>query len=248
MTDNNAPSLTMNNSVCVHNTQAFYKSTAADYLKIGARSNNYYDETFVGFDPSAGTEFDPQLDGFKLWGLADAPQLWTEKGGHRLSINKLPPPAGSLTVPLDFKTSYNGEVVLEFSGMESFDPSLPIRLRDHLSGSLTDLRQQPVYSFIHDSLNSEQRFSLVFGYPEGIGNSGTNDGRIWISGRSLWINPGDLAGSEAEVEIFNLLGQRLWSAKIRLDRITSITPDLEGMVIVRLTASGRSSTTRGYLR
>ncbi len=75
-----SPTLTVNNSACVHNTQSFYKSAPSNQLKITAQSNNYYDETFVGFNSSAGSDFDPQLDGFKLWGLEDAPQLWTEKG------------------------------------------------------------------------------------------------------------------------------------------------------------------------
>jgi hypothetical protein len=235
----------MNNSVCVHNTQAFYKSTAADYLKIGARSNNYYDETFVGFDPSAGTEFDPQLDGFKLWGLGDAPQLWTEKGEHRLSINKLPPPAGSLTVPLDFKTSYNGEVILEFSGTESFDPSLPIRLRDHLTGSLTDLRQQSVYYFIHDSLNSEQRFSLVFGYPEGINSNITGEGKVFISNGRIYLDVPAMQGRLAGITVYDILGQVIRRQEKRMDGIICMeAPPAQGVYIVRVSAEGRNFITK----
>ncbi|MEI7981402.1 MAG: hypothetical protein WCI71_07085, partial [Bacteroidota bacterium] len=243
-----SPVLTMNNNACVHNTQAFYKSTEANTLKISAQSNSFYDETFVGFNSSATPGFDLELDGFKLWGLEDAPQLWTEALDHRMSINKLPPPAGSLIVPLDFKTSYAGQVSLNVTGVESFDPSLPVRLQDHLNGTVTYLRQNSSYIFAHDPSNSEQRFSLVFGYPAGIGKTGSNDCRIWIAGSSVYISPGELQGQESELEIFNLLGQKLYSSRQILNRHTTISPGLEGMVIVRVIAGGRTFTTRGYIR
>jgi len=242
-----SPTLTVNNSACVHSTQAFYKSTRTNTLRISAQSNNYYDETFVGFDNDAGSEFDPQLDGFKLWGLEEAPQLWTEKGASRLSINKLPAPEGALVVPLDFKTSYTGQVILDFSGVDSFDPSLPLRLEDHLNGSMTDLRQNSRYIFSHDPSSSEKRFSLVFGYPNGIKADGTNDGKIWIAGRSIYINPGDLLGQEALVEVFNLPGQKLYSVRVHLENLTRISSAIEGMVIVRLTAGGKTCTARGFI-
>ncbi len=74
-----SPTLTVNNSACVHSTQSFYKSAPTNQLKITVQSNNYYDETFVAFNSSAGPDFDPQLDGFKLWGLEDAPRCGPKK-------------------------------------------------------------------------------------------------------------------------------------------------------------------------
>ena len=241
------PVLTMDNNACVHNSQALYKSTQANTLKIKAQSNNFYDEAFVSLNSSATPAFDLDYDGFKLWGLSDAPQLWTETGDGRLSINQLPPPSGSLIVPLDFKTSYSGEVTFSFSGMENIDPSMPIRLEDKLNGSVKDLRQSDKYIFSHDPSNTEKRFSLIFGYPDGISANGTNDGKVWIAGKSVFINPGDLKGMEGQLEIFNLLGQTLYSVSVNLDHLAIIKPSLEGMVIVRLTAGGKSCTARGYI-
>ena len=241
------PVLTMDNNACVHNSQALYKSTQANTLKIKAQSNNFYDEAFVSLNSSATPAFDLDYDGFKLWGLSDAPQLWTEAGDGRLSINQLPPPSGSLIVPLDFKTSYSGEVTFSFSGMENIDPSMPIRLEDKLNGSVKDLRQSDKYIFSHDPSNTEKRFSLIFGYPDGISANGTNDGKVWIAGKSVFINPGDLKGMEGQLEIFNLLGQTLYSVSVNLDHLAIINPSLEGMVIVRLTAGGKSCTARGYI-
>ena len=241
------PVLTVDNNACVHNAQGYYKSNQENMLKISTQCNNFYDETYVGFNSSATPGFDLELDGFKLWGLEEAPQLWTEAAEFRMSLNQLPLPSGSLVVPLDFKTSYSGEVTLSFSGIESIDQSMPIRLEDKLNGSVTDLRQTGNYIFSHVPSNPEKRFNLIFGYPDGINATGTNDGKVWISGKSIFINPGNLSGEEGRLEIFDLLGQSLYSGSVKLDHLTSINPSVNGMVIVRLTAGGKTCTARGYL-
>ena len=242
------PVLTMDNNACVHNSQAFYKSSGTDMLRIAAASNNYSDETFVGFNNSATAGFDLDYDGFKLWGLNDAPQLWTEAGDSRLCINQLPPPTGNLTVPLDFKTSYSGEVTLTFSGMENIDPTTPVRLEDKLNGSIINLRQSKTYEFSHNPSNTEKRFSLIFGYPDGISDNRMNDGILWISGNSVFFNPGDWKGTEGQLEIYNLLGQNLYSTTVSLDHMTSINPSMEGMVLVRLTVGQKCWTTKGIIQ
>jgi len=243
-----SPVLTMDNNACVHDIRDFYKFRQANTLKVEAQSNNYYDESFVGFNSSATPGFDLELDGFKLYGLDDAPQLWTEAAEFKMSINELPPPSGGLIVPMDFKTTFAGQVTLNFFGVDNFDPALAIRLQDHLGGSVTDLRQHSTYVFTHDPSNSEKRFSLIFGYPSGISTNLTSDGKVWIAGNFVYISPGDLTGQDAELEIFNLLGQKLYSSRVCLDKTSSINPDLEeGMVIVRLTSSGKTCTARGYI-
>ncbi|MCX6283145.1 MAG: T9SS type A sorting domain-containing protein [Bacteroidetes bacterium] len=240
-----SPVLTMNNSACVHNTQAFYKSAQANTLKISAQSNNYYDETFVGFNDSAGQEFDPQLDGFKLWGLADAPQLWTEKGESRLSINQLPPPAGALIVPLDFKTNFAGQVTLNFSGVDSYDPTLAIRLKDHLNGSMTNLRQNSTYVFTHDTTNSEKRFSLVFGYPDGVGKNITNEGKAFISNGRIYLDVTSMLGHLANITVYDMLGQLIRSQEKTMDGIISIeAPLAQGVYIVNISSEGRNFVTK----
>ena len=240
-----SPTLTVNNSACVHSTQAFYKSTEANTLKISAQSNNYYDETFVSFDNSAGPGFDPQLDGFKLWGIKEAPQLWTEKGEFSLSINKLPPPLGALIVPLDFKIHYVGQVTLNVSGVESFDPSLPIRLQDHINGSMTDLRQNSTYVFTHDTTNNEKRFSLLFGYPDGINTNLAHDGKAFISNGRIYLDVPSMQGQLAEITVYDMLGQVIRSQEKTVNGIISIEALLaQGVYIVNVSSGGRNFVTK----
>ncbi|MCK9422819.1 MAG: hypothetical protein M0Q38_09485 [Bacteroidales bacterium] len=239
------PVLTMNNSACVHNTQAFYKSTQANMLKITAQSNNYSDEAYVGFNSSAGSGFDPQLDGFKLWGLEEAPQLWTEKDQSRLSINELPPPAGALIVPLDFKTNYTGQVILNVSGVESFDPPFAIRLQDHMNGSWTDLRQNSTYVFTYDTSNTEQRFSLVFGYPAGINTNRTTDGKAFISNGRICLDVPSMHGQFAEITVYDMLGLIIRCEHKEMNGIVGITAELvKGVYVVRAATADQNFATK----
>ncbi len=240
-----SPTLTVNNNACVHSSQAFYKSTVSNQLKISAQSNDYYDETFLSFNSSAGQEFDPQLDGFKLWGLEDAPQLWTEKGETRLSINQLPPPSGALIVPLDFKTSHSGQVILNVSGVESFDPSFSIRLKDHLTGSVTNLRQDSNYVFTYNPSNSEQRFSLVFGYPAGINSNVTSDCKAFISNSRIYLDVPSMQGELANIIVYDMLGQVIGNHEKKIDGIISIEAPLsKGVFIVSISFESRNFVTK----
>jgi hypothetical protein len=235
-----SPVLTMNNSACVHNTQSFYKSNQENTLKISAHSNNYYDETFVSFDSSAGSEFDPQLDGFKFWGLDEAPQLWTEKKESRLTINKQPPPSGALTIPLDFTTSYAGQVILNFSGVESFNPSLPMWLQDHLKGSMTDLKQNDNYIFTHEPANSEKRFSIIFGNPDGISASISTEGKAFVCNSRIFLDIPSMMGNPAYVTIYDMMGKRISSQENSMDGVIGIeAPHAIGLYIVSVSAGGK---------
>jgi hypothetical protein len=248
MADGGSPVLSMNNSVCVHNGQTFYKSgSTLNHLTVSASSNNYYDETVIAFDPEATPDFDPQLDGIKLNGLDDAPQLYTQAGSFKLSLNTLPLLTGSLSVPMDFETQYTGDVTLQFSGIDSFDPDLPVRLQDLITGALIDLRQQQTYTFSHVPSNTNARFKLLFGWANGIADHSSNDGKLWLWGKSLYIDGSHISGSTGELEIFNLLGQRLYSQTLLINGLTTVTPGLHGMIIARLTCSGEEITTRGFI-
>lgn len=240
-----SPTLTVNNSACVHSTQSFYKSAPLNQLKISVQSNNYYDEAFVGFNSSASSTFDPDFDGFKLWGLAEAPQLWTEKEESRLSINELPLPAGGLAVPLDFKTSYAGQVTLNFSGIESFDPSLPVRLQDHINGTWIDPRQQTEYVFTHDTSNSEKRFRLVFGYPAGIKTNITNEGKAFISNGRICLDLQSMKGRLADITVYDMQGRVIRSEQKEMNGIVSIEGELEkGVYVIRAATAEQNFVTK----
>ena len=99
-----SPTLTVKNAARAHSTQAFYKSTQniSNQRSIKADANGYTDITHVAFKSDATDDFDLQTDGLKMFGLEDAPQLYSLSANQKYSINSLPELTGYKSVPHEF--------------------------------------------------------------------------------------------------------------------------------------------------
>jgi hypothetical protein len=249
MAENEAsPTLSVNNTARTNSSQAFYKSDGIEnQLTITATANGYSDETVVRFGEEATEDFDLQIDGLKINGLEDAPQLCTKLGDTRFSINNLPVFQDQQIVDMNFETKFTGQVTLSATGIESFGTWLTIFLKDELTNQTINLRDQPVYTFIHNPENAATRFKLVFGGTIGIDETESQPGNLWISGNTVYINAPSLAGQTGLLEVFNPAGQRLLSKSIVLDDLTTLELNLKGFVVVKLTSGKQVLTTKGIL-
>jgi hypothetical protein len=243
------PTLSVNNNARVHSTQAFYKSVSnsENQLVVKANSNNYADETVVKFTPEATENFDLQTDGMKLFGLDKAPQLYTLSGDTKYSINNMPMFEDQKTVPMNLETQFAGEVTFDVSGIDSFAPSLNICLKDELTNQTINLRNQQVYTFIHNPENAADRFKLVFGGAIGIEENGNQSGNIWIAGNTLYISTPKLAGQTGLVEVYNAAGQKLMSRTILLDNLSTMELNVKGFVIVKVTTGQAVLSSKGII-
>jgi hypothetical protein len=155
-------------SARVHNDHSLYKNAVPDVLHLNITGNNYTDDTYVQYTPSATAGFDHIGDAYKLWGITDVPQLYSIIPGDVLSINALPSIASNPDVPLGLKVGAETTYTITADGMESFDLSVPIYLDDLKLGVSTYLRNNPVYSFDAAPGDSANRFRLRFHYPTGV--------------------------------------------------------------------------------
>ena len=249
VTNEASPTLSVNNAARVHSSQAFYKSgnSTENKLVIRASSNNYADETVVAFAEEATEAFDLQTDGMKLFGLEEAPQLYTLSSGEKYSLNNLPLFQDQRNVDMNFETQFTGEVTLNFEGIESFNPSLKIHLRDELTGQTINLRSQQVYRFNHNPENAASRFKLLFGGTIGLEETAARLGNMWISGKTLYINTPKLTGQTGMVEVYNASGQRLINKHLVLSELSTMELDVKGFVVVKLTAGQEIITLKGIL-
>jgi hypothetical protein len=125
-------------------------------------------ETFVA-------SYAPSEDSYKLFisKMMDSDkvlkhiQVYTRSSdGYALDINSIGKSEQDITVPLGIRTSEKGEIVLNFSGMESFEEETGIYLYDtQYPKRLIDLSTQPEYAFnkTEDTLYLENRLSLIIG-------------------------------------------------------------------------------------
>ena len=130
--------------------------------------------------------------------------------------------------------------MLDVSGIESFDPSLPIRLQDHLNGSVSDLRRNSSYAFAHDPANSEKRFSLVFGYPDGINANGIVEGNAFYSNGRIFLYIPSMQGHLVKSTIFNIPGQVVYDRSATSNGTMVVeAPLIKGMYMVGVASEGR---------
>jgi M6 family metalloprotease-like protein len=234
---NASPVLSMNDAVRLHNTQAFWKTaeTIPNVLRITAESNNFKDEAVVRFADGTSNAIDPEYDAPKMFGLENAPQVYTLTNvGEKLSINSLPPTIGSTVIPLEFETNFNGPVVLSASGIETFDGTTAIFLNDLLTNHSQNLRVEPIYSFVHDTANSADRFRLVFNMAAGVGEQHLDEVNAWYSDGTLYISSSRLAGSKAVLEVYNNIGQLISARQIVLTELFTTALDFNGMAVICL--------------
>jgi hypothetical protein len=243
-----SPTLSVNNDARTHSSQAFYKSVGTEnQLTVKATANDYADETVVKFTQEATEDFDLQIDGLKINGIEDAPQLFTLSGDTKFSINNLPVLKDQRIVDLNFETQFSGQISFNISGIDSFDPTLNIYLKDELTNQTINLRNQQVYAFNHNPENAANRFKLVFGGTIGIDEPFTVINKIWFAGNQLYFNAPELTGQTAMVEIYNIAGQRLLAKSVTLDGLTSLSINLSGPVIAKVTANGNVLNAKGIL-
>jgi hypothetical protein len=146
-------------------------------LNIRAVRDTEESRAIVLQDASFATRYVPSEDSYKLFvsnaegydpnDLLKHIQVYTLSGdGYALDINFIGTSEQDITVPLGIRTSEKGEIVLRFSGMESFGEETGIYLYDaHRPEQLTDLSEQPEYIFdkTENELYLENCLSLIIG-------------------------------------------------------------------------------------
>jgi len=227
-----SPAIIIPNASRCLSTQAFYKSVPADLLVLNAVGNGYNDKTFINFNENATYAFDKEFDGYKLWGIAEAPQLYTYDVNEKYSINVMPSLSPPLTVSMGFKAGVNGNYSITASELNTFDQNILITLEDLKTNQVTDLRQNPVYNFSATSTDDANRFLVHFGRSTtGIDETASNGINIYSFEGNIYINSD---GSDGTVYIYNMLGQQLASEKLKPATLNKLKVTTTGYYMVKV--------------
>lgn len=206
-------------SARVHSNIPFYKSNFANLLKLSANGNSFSDAAFIRFNEAATPLFDGQHDAYKLWGLNEAPQLYSIVPGDVLSINELPF-AGNEVVNLGFKSGIGGNFSITASGMESFSANTPVMLEDLKLNTIQDLRQNPVYNFTYNTSDNENRFRVHFKAATGINDPSLGGISVYSYNHTVVIT--NTTGLAGDVRIYDLAGRELINTSIGSQMTTRI--------------------------
>lgn len=234
-------SLTLSNNAKTHGG-TFYKNdnVESEAIVVKISGNNYSDQSTVRFNSDATAGFDQSYDAYKLWGLDEAPQLYSILPDENAAVNTLPAIDANPLVPLGLKVGAETSYTLTFEGMESFDSQIPLRLDDLKLGISKDLRTDPVYSFTAAPGDAENRFRLRFASAIGFDNPEASN--ILINAERNVIRVNYMGSSSGIIHLYNDAGQLL-SMKSLNQGETTISAEATGIYIVKV-ITGKSVVTK----
>ncbi len=115
---------------------------------------------------------------------------------------------------------------------------------------MINLREQPSYNFEHAPENNALRFNLHFmGVVSVDENKLPSDYNIWSQQDRIYISIPDKAGEDAQIELFDLLGNKLGDYNLSLSVPTVIQSSrASGIVVVRIIAGKNVYSSKLFIR
>ncbi len=218
------PSLTIPNIKRIHSSQAFYKSSEPinNMINIEISGNGYSDEAIVGMVQGASNTFDTEYDAYKIFGIEEAPQIFSFYEDKKMTANLFPNIEDEKIVKLGIKTGTEGQYTFNFSGLDNFDNTIDVYLEDKAfsgnNGSFINLRENPAYSFITDAGTISNRFVLHFNnsqlniYDNPLEDSSFVEIVIYSCEKYIYVNYQD--NTPARVFVFDMLGKEIFSKSL----------------------------------
>jgi hypothetical protein len=221
------PLLIISNSTRLHGPDPYKASPVDRLLEISVTGNGYSDKTFVNFNESATAGFDNEFDGHKIYGIEEAPQLYTKQGDNMLRVNVLPDVYSGLLIPVSLEIPAEGEYSFAFGGIQSFSAGVTIYLEDMKEDKMVEITQDGQYIFTGSPTDDPDRFMLHFGVlyveEEAALNEDSGLYHIYSYENTVYVQntyQQDVAGS---VTVYNIMGQEILSRKLENTPLNKLT-------------------------
>jgi hypothetical protein len=225
----NGTVLNFSNTIRTHtNASGFEKKNNQDsvsipnVLQITARSNGTFDDTYIRFKEDAGETFNGNYEVAKLFSSdAEIPQIFTLGTENKLAINAIPQPEEESIIPLGIKMEVNSQIILEFTGIETFPTEQVFLLQDKQSDTIYNIRESSSIAYDYSTSDPENRFNLIFSFNTNIEESPNTHSVVnpivYNHQNKLYIIDKDHSFKEAKISLFNVLGQRVWAGQMNKD-------------------------------
>jgi hypothetical protein len=245
-------SIGFTNAVRLHSSETFLKESVADMLtlKVVNAANGYSDLAVVRFSADATAGLDPQLDGEKFTGQAEAPQLYFPiPDSWPLSVNTLPWAGPNMTIPLCFTMLPETNNLIEVTGIGTFNQGTQLILEDKKLDIFHNLVTDPEYQFASSPEDDPARFVLHFtkstiGIEEPLAGF-----RIYAYDGEVYVKNPEGGTAGGTVRIYDLTGRIVFSASLSDQPVNRFAPGTaEGYYIVRVVGVDFAVTGKVYLR
>jgi hypothetical protein len=206
-------SVTIPNSARTHVSTPLIKAGEANELKLFVEGNGYADEAFVKVVEGSTNFFDYAYDVPKMFGLSDAPQMYTvipQGEFTQLTQNVFPSVEDNDVVPLNLKVGAETTYTLTADGIASFVDPVRVTLLDLKTGTSQILNNNPVYSFTASPNDDPGRFLLLFANTTGISNPTLEGINIYAWNRTIMVN--NSRNLQGDIVVYDLVGKELMRA------------------------------------
>jgi len=225
------PILTLSTNDRVHSIQNFYKSVERDnetFIVLEVKKQDKLDEAWVAFCDECTNGADNGWDTEKLYGNADAPQLFIIESERELSIDALPPlDEVTRTLQLNFIAGESGQHSIALTEIENGGMSgeILVLLKDIVEDAEQFLSMNPTYYFEANIDDPPNRFEIdIWEGPFDVNNSQiSNDYMIYSIENYIKIKP--LLSSLNErytIQIIDFSGRIIRESEAYSNRETSI--------------------------
>jgi hypothetical protein len=194
----------------------------------------------VSFDYDGSNDFRGDLDVLKIkTSNQQYPSLYSRKGSQNLSESVLPY-SDEKSIPLVFESFMDGASYTLAPFLEKLSWSGSVLLEDKKTGSITDLRTNPEYTFTHDASFASERFLLHFnGSASSVVKSQADQSSFYIyhQNENLVIKWSESVN--ALIEAYDISGKKLYSGRAE-NSDSHIIPDgqtSKGVLLVRITTA-----------
>ncbi len=211
------------------------------------------DETVIYFNSNASTGFDT-YDSPKMSNDNVAiPEIYTTTGAENLVINGMNAIPYDTELALGFKTGQSNSFTLQATEINNFDGVAKLILKDKKLNVEQELALNVPYEFSSDVVNSVNRFSLIFRSPsittEAENLEGASSTLIYCNeNNQIIVNYNNAIASNARVEVYNAVGQKLVSQRMT-SAITVINKALlKGVYMVTVVNDAKSSTQKVIIK
>lgn len=247
LTSASSPALQVNNTARVHGPSPYKSGEVNNLIDVRVAGNGYDDITFIHFNENASTAYDSQYDAMKLFGIEEAPQLYSIIEDDILAINTLPEYYPGMTIPLGLKVGADAEYTIKVSKLSSFEFPVNVFIEDLVTGDFVDVSTEDVYSFNSQPGEDEERFVLHFMALTGVDNPMANDVEIYSYNNSIYVKNAESAN--ATISVTNIAGQVVFNSELENTPINKIDVNLNtGYYIVKVLTNEMMTTQKVFIK
>jgi aryl-phospho-beta-D-glucosidase BglC (GH1 family) len=233
-------SLTIPAASRTHDDQGWYKNSDTEKIRLLLKDleQNTAQESTILFHPEATENFDPELDSRFLAGYA--PQFYSVSNGESLSVNAYKSPDENLEIPFHFfkNASSNFEIHLfENSTGET------IFIEDTKTGAIHAFSEVNPYLFESGNGDNPNRFVLKF-RETAVHDIPHPEIEIFTVQDHIVLNSSEYGF----VEVFNVAGQKLYSARVDKQHFEIWLKAPAGLYLVRFLNSKGATTKKLFLK